>query len=125
MDFSCHVARVANSLSQIQFSAAAVDKEKSEQERKEEGEGEEQKLKEEPNVVKGMAQFRNAETLKPMMADLVREGLRNYYGQVPEETSLGEAKVTVLCTWDSKVRKSSNGHERSKDQDDMNVLNKS
>lgn len=108
MDFSCHVVRIADSLSQIQFSAAAaatMDKECSGQERKEEGQGEEQNNKEEPDVVNALAQFRNAETLKPMMTDLVREGLRNYYSQALEESSMGEAKVTVLCTWDSKVRK--------------------
>ncbi|GJJ73404.1 hypothetical protein EMPS_05762 [Entomortierella parvispora] len=103
MDFSCHVNRLANSLSQIQFSVAAMDTEKVEQDKEEEGELEEQG-NEQQEVAEALAQFRDAKTLKPLMTDLVREGLRDYYGQVPEESTLGEAKVTVLCSWDSNNR---------------------
>ncbi|KAG0050733.1 hypothetical protein BGZ83_004480 [Gryganskiella cystojenkinii] len=91
LDFSGHVSRIANSLSQLRF---ATPHKENEIEAEEE---------ESPQVVQALHRFRNAETLKPLMTDLVREGLRDYFGQVSEEFLLGEAKVTVLCSWDVTI----------------------
>jgi len=88
MGFSGHVTRIASSLSQLRFATGShttTDEKEPPQE-------------EDHHVVRALAQFRNADTLKPLMANLVQEGLRDYYGQVAEESLLGDAKVTVLCS---------------------------
>ncbi|KAG0205921.1 hypothetical protein BGX28_002563 [Mortierella sp. GBA30] len=82
MDFSGHVARLAGSLSQIHFP-----------------ESEQDDIEEAAVVKTGLAPFRNPERLKVELTDLVRAGMKAYYKQSKE---LHEAKITVLCTWDTK-----------------------
>ncbi|KAF9276829.1 hypothetical protein BGZ68_009713 [Mortierella alpina] len=81
MDFSGHVDRLVSSLSQIHFP-----------------ESEQADIAEAVTVRRGLAPYRDAETLKTEMAELVRAALKAYYQQ---SSGLDEAKVTVLCTWNT------------------------
>ncbi|KAG0263548.1 hypothetical protein BG011_008612 [Mortierella polycephala] len=83
MDFSGHVARLASSVAQIHFS-----------------ESEQDRSKEDVAVETRLTTFRNPETLYTEMKELVRSALMVYYGRYTES---GEAKVTVLCTWDVNI----------------------
>lgn len=94
MDFTGHTARLAHSLQQISFAPG--------------GEG---GAKEDPEVVAGLAALRTHEVMTKETTDLVRAGLKFYYKQFKEPaqdllSAVGETKVTVLCTWDPKVRDS-------------------
>ncbi|KAF9188474.1 hypothetical protein BGZ51_000563 [Haplosporangium sp. Z 767] len=83
MDFSGHVARLARSVAQIHFPGSEQDR-----------------AQEDTAVDTRLAAFRDPKTLYPEMKELVRAALMMYYGQ---HTESGEAKVTVLCTWNVKI----------------------
>ncbi|KAF9431313.1 hypothetical protein BGZ94_000020 [Podila epigama] len=87
MDFTGHTTRLANSLQRISFAA-------------EEG------AAEDAEVAAGLASLRTPEAMKQEATHLVRAGLKAYYKQFTEQgqdlATAGEAKVTVLCTWDLK-----------------------
>ena len=94
MDFSGHVTRLVNSLSQIHFPES--DRITA---------GEDVDVESEASVVKkGLAPFRNSERLKVVMTDVVRKVLRAYFAGKENGLKGSEAKVTVLCTWNVKVR---------------------
>lgn len=94
MDFSGHVTRIANSLSQIHFPES--DRLTA---------GEDVAVESEVFVVKkGLALFRDPERLKVLMTDVVRKVLRAYFAEQENGKGGSEAKVTVLCTWSVKVR---------------------
>lgn len=92
MDFSGHVIRLTNSLSQIHFP---------ESDRLTAGEDVDVES-EEWVVKKGLAPFRDAGKLKVVVTDVVRKVLMAYFTE--KENGEGEVKVTVLCTWNVKVR---------------------
>ncbi|KAK3835904.1 MAG: aminotransferase [Linnemannia elongata] len=90
MDFSGHVIRLTNSLSQIHFP---------ESDRLTAGEDVDVES-EEWVVKKGLAPFRDAGKLKVVVTDVVRKVLMAYFTE--KENGEGEVKVTVLCTWNVK-----------------------
>lgn len=94
MDFSGHVARLTNSLSQIHFP---------ESDRITAGEDVDVES-EELVVKKGLAPFRDTGRLKVVMADVVTKVLRAYCTRNEAGEGDSEVKVTVLCTWNVKVR---------------------
>ncbi|KAG9070095.1 hypothetical protein KI688_009426 [Linnemannia hyalina] len=92
MDFSGHVTRIANSLSQIHFP---------ESDRITAGEDVDVES-EELDVKEGLASFRDPGSLKVVVADVVRKALRAYFAVKENGEAGSEAKVTVLCTWNVK-----------------------
>ncbi|KAF8923830.1 hypothetical protein BGZ58_002472 [Dissophora ornata] len=101
MDFTGHAARLATSLQQIVFPGTT---DSSAHEIKEE----------DVAATVGLAALRDTDTMKKEATDLVRAGLKFYYKQLKEGlkngelaaavTAVGETKVTVLCTWDAKIK---------------------
>lgn len=94
LDFTGHTTRLANSLQQIQFS------------------GQDAKTSVVENNVEaaaatqGLAPLRRLDVMNEETMHLVKAGLKFYYKNRADD-ALGptdETKVTVLCTWDPKVR---------------------
>jgi len=102
MDFSGHTVRLANSLQQISFlsihdsnsttpsNSAAYDC----------GDNES------AAVTLGLTSLRRPTVMKEEATSLVKAGLMFYYkNQIDTLGPTDETKVTVLCTWDPKVKK--------------------
>jgi hypothetical protein len=120
MDFTGHTTRLATSLQQIKFpgtgplpsptlssSSCTLDDNKDVE-------------MEDPAAMRGLAALRHSEIMKSETADLVRAGLKFYYKNLKqalrncELASIGETKVTVLCTWDPVVSHSRRRKKKKK-----------
>ncbi|KAF9184115.1 hypothetical protein BGZ51_003553 [Haplosporangium sp. Z 767] len=94
LDFTGHTNRLANSLQHIQFPDGAVG------------------TLDDKSAAEELAAFERPEIMKKETADLVRAGLKLYYSQLKGDLSngstlaiQGDTKVTVLCTWDTKIKR--------------------
>ncbi|KAF9916333.1 hypothetical protein BX616_004033 [Lobosporangium transversale] len=120
MDFTGHTNRLADSLQQIKFHALTsrvttpgTDTDSHNNGHDRGGDHENNDInsleKEDPTITSALAAFRTREIMKLETTNLVSEGLKFYYKQAKEynsidSASIGETKVTVLCTWDSGAK---------------------